>query len=163
MNLSFFVVGRAQQRGSKIPQVIYRDGKPVMKNGRPIVIARDQNDDKSFPWMQEVRSVAMAAKLQVGILELVRDPVEIYVTFYFNRPKSHYGTGKNECKLRDSAPLYHSQTPDLDKLCRCFGDALSGVLISDDRQIASWYAKKSWTTECEGTEVLIKILGVNRG
>ena len=47
--------------------------------------------------------------------------------------------------LKPSAPRAKATAPDLDKLCRAIGDALtqSGVL-RDDALIAEWVARKQW-------------------
>ena len=70
--------------------------------------------------------------------------VEVEVSFVFPRPKAHYRTGKNAELLKDSAPYWHTGKPDLDKLQRAIGDALSGVLLRDDSQIASWMVEKRY-------------------
>lgn len=71
--------------------------------------------------------------------------VAVKVGFVFARPGAHYGTGKNAEVLKDSAPVWHSQTPDVDKLLRLVCDALTvaGVL-RDDRQVALARAEKVW-------------------
>jgi Holliday junction resolvase RusA-like endonuclease len=38
-------------------------------------------------------------------------------------------------------------TPDLDKLCRAIGDALTGVAILDDKQIAWWDVMKHYGSQ----------------
>ena len=50
--------------------------------------------------------------------------------------KTHYGTWKNEDKLKPSAPNWHKSKPDLNKILRSTEDALTGVLWIDDSQIA---------------------------
>lgn len=154
--LRFVILGRAQQRGSKKSHVLYgRDGKPVMKGGRAIVVTRDQNDDKSLVWMQEVKSVARAAMVSLGLQKLIDEPVSIDVKFWFKRPDSHYGSGKNRDRIKPSSPKFHVQSPDLDKLQRCLGDALTGVVYTDDKLIWQWNASRHWTDECEQTDVVI--------
>jgi len=63
-------------------------------------------------------------------------PLLLEVFCYFDRPKSHYGTGKNAGLLKDSAPVYHTSTPDADNILKFVGDALNGIFWRDDRQIA---------------------------
>lgn len=72
-------------------------------------------------------------------------PVAVRVSFVFARPGAHYGTGKNADVVKDRAPVWHSQTPDVDKLLRLICDALTvaGVL-RDDRQVALTRAQKHW-------------------
>ncbi|MCP4569473.1 MAG: RusA family crossover junction endodeoxyribonuclease [FCB group bacterium] len=55
--------------------------------------------------------------------------------FFLQRPKSHFGTGKNSDKLKPSAPEYHIIRPDIDNLLKFVCDALNGVAWKDDSQI----------------------------
>lgn len=157
LEISFTVYGRAQQRGSKQASLIpKRGGGYIEKNGRPMVVARDMNA-RSKAWMQEVRTVA-AKEFQEPYL--ITGPVELSAVFYFHRPKSHYGTGKNARKLKDSAPRVHAQSPDLAKLLRSLEDALTGVLWRDDRQVFRYGTgtRREWTDASERTEVLIRVI-----
>ena len=56
--------------------------------------------------------------------------------------QSHYRSGRHADELRPSAPRYHTGPPDLDKLQRAIGDALTATVIRDDRQIAVWQTQK---------------------
>jgi len=145
--LRFVVLGRPQQCGSKLPM--------KTKDGRWFV--SDSNDQKRLPWMQEVKSVAYAAMREQGIAKLIDAPVSIEVQFHFKRPQVHFCTGKNAGVLSKSAPKHHVKSPDLDKLQRCLGDAMTGVVYTDDRLIWSWNASRHWTTEVERTEVTLRV------
>lgn len=144
--ISFTVYGRPQQRGSKQAMVRYAGGKPVVKNGRVATYAMDSNK-RSGSWMAEVRSMAAAA--YAG--ELLAGPVTLACRFYFARPKSHYGAKG----LKASAPLIHTQTPDVDKLLRAVADSLTGVIWRDDRQAWEVAGTKFWTEHAERLEVEI--------
>ncbi len=50
--------------------------------------------------------------------EPITDPITLDLTFYMDRPRSHYGSGKKSDLLKDSAPEYHSGRPDLDNLTK---------------------------------------------
>ncbi len=120
--ISFEVLGRPQQRGSKkVGFIPKRGGGFLEKNGRPVVVARDANEN-SKQWMDSCKLAAM----QVFSGELLTGPIELIVVFEFKRPGSHFGSGRNACSLKPSAPEFHTQSPDLDKLVRCLGDALTG-------------------------------------
>jgi Holliday junction resolvase RusA-like endonuclease len=155
--LRFTVLGRGQQRGSKLSHVLYgRDGKPVLKNGRPFVVTRDDNDHKSLTYMQEVRTAAMVAMLQQSV-KMITGPIELSCVFYFNRPKAHFRSGKLSYQLRESAPKHHAQSPDLAKLVRCLEDALKGVAWLDDKLVFRYrLIERRWTDEAERVEVEIK-------
>ena len=153
-SVRFMILGRAQQRGSKQAMVRYgRDGKPITKDGRVLTFAKDMNAN-SKDWMQEVRS---AYHQQQGAIALMKGPIQLSVMFFFARPQSHYGSGKNEGKLKQSAPVFHSQSPDLAKLLRSLEDALSGVAWRDDKQVFRYGpgTGRYWTEFQESTEVLI--------
>lgn len=73
------------------------------------------------------------------------EPLRLAVVFYLARAKSHYGTGKNSKKIKPSAPAWPQGMPDLDKLLRTQGDALTiARVISDDALIVELAARKRW-------------------
>lgn len=62
----------------------------------------------------------------------------VQITFYFTRPDTHFGTGRNAGVIKDSAPLYPEKTGgDLDKLTRAVLDALTGIVWKDDKRIVT--------------------------
>jgi len=92
------------------------------------------------PWRQDMVDQAMAAWADRDPLT---SPVEVLATFTFPRPAYHYGTGRNSDTLKPSAPLAHTTKPDLDKLQRAVGDALTlAGILRDDSQICSWAVTK---------------------
>lgn len=155
--LRFTVLGRGQQRGSKIAQVIYdRNGKPVTKNGRIVAVARDSNDDKSLTYMQEIRTCATVAMEQQSF-KMLTNPIELSIIFWFKRPQSHYGSGSNANVVKSSSPKHHAQSPDLAKLVRCLEDALTGIAWHDDKQVFRYkLIERRWTTEHERVDVEIR-------
>ena len=64
--------------------------------------------------------------------------------------RSHY-TGKGA--LKASAPVAPGK-PDLDKLARAVGDALTGVAYRDDAQITRWHLQKRYGEQA-GTEITV--------
>lgn len=151
--IQFTVLGRPQQRGSKIAAPIPKRGGGWVQtpDGRPVVAARDMNP-KSKDWMHSVRAAAHEA--YDG--PLLHGPISLSVGFFFRRPKSHYRTGKFSGQLKDSAPEIHAQSPDLAKLVRCLEDALTGVVWHDDRQV--WFYRsihREWTEDAERAVVSI--------
>lgn len=71
-------------------------------------------------------------------------PINIECVFRLPRPKSHFGTGKNSQKLKDSAPKFPAKIPDVDKLLRALNDAVtaSAVIWGDDSQVVAISAFK---------------------
>ena len=75
--------------------------------------------------------------------EPITHGVHVTARFVFARPKSHYRTGRNAHLLRANAPIFKTSAPDLDKLCRAAGDALTQAgVLRDDALIAQWTAAK---------------------
>ena len=73
----------------------------------------------------------------------ITEPVSVDVAFNFARPASHYGTGRHLGVLKPSAPYYKASAPDLDKLQRALGDALTQAgILRDDALIVAWDAAK---------------------
>lgn len=87
------------------------------------------------------------------------EPLSVIATFRFPRPKHHRGTGRNADVIKDSAPSYHLVTPDLDKLTRALGDAITqSGLIHGDQQICRWNTDKRWCIGDEAPGVLVTFI-----
>jgi Holliday junction resolvase RusA-like endonuclease len=79
------------------------------------------------------------------IVSLV-DPVgafEVKLTFFFRRPKSHYGKGGH---VKASAPVCHVSKPDADNLAKLVLDRITrgGQIWRDDSQVAKLHVEKYW-------------------
>jgi len=66
---------------------------------------------------------------------LIEAPIMLNIIFCLQRPKSHYGTGKNEGILKSNAPRYHIKKPDVDNLVKFVMDSLNKVFWKDDSQV----------------------------
>jgi crossover junction endodeoxyribonuclease RusA len=137
--IQFVVYGKPAQMGSK---------KAFVRGGRAIIT--DDNSEKRKQW---ANAVSTAAAESMRGRDLICSPVILRAAFYFRRPNSHYGSGRNATTLKASAPELHSQTPDLDKLIRCLGDALTGIVFRDDALIWSMAISRHWTERQERAEV----------
>ena len=109
------------------------------------------------PWRRQVA----AAYVDHCFGDMLDGPVSVTVNFYLPRPKSHYGTGRNAGALKPSAPAEHLTMPDLDKLQRAVGDALTRLAWRDDSQIVAWHAYKHYATTDHpvGAQITIQELG----
>lgn len=62
-------------------------------------------------------------------------PINLFIKFYFQRPKSHYKTGKLSNELKPTAAIMHSSKPDIDNLTKFCMDAMNHIYYKDDGQI----------------------------
>ena len=126
--------GKAIPQGSKRSMTFQRGGKTM---------SRVINDNPNLSdWRQQIASVA--AEAMQG-QEVAAGSVSLVVTFFRQRPKSHYGTGRNAGKLKASAPLLPTTRPDSLKLARAVEDALTGIVYRDDSQICDHLIYKRWS------------------
>jgi Holliday junction resolvase RusA-like endonuclease len=131
----FVVYGHPQPAGSKKAFAIRKGGKPTGK------VAVTDDAVHSRAWKQEVASACMVqSPPEHGLL--LRGPLVLIVQFFVARPRGHFGTGRNEGKIRDSAPDFPTIRPDLTKLVRGVEDALTGVLWCDDSQVIAQHLAK---------------------
>jgi crossover junction endodeoxyribonuclease RusA len=118
MEISFDVLGRPSPQGSK---------KSIGNN-------RFVESSKYLPaWRTAVKH---AAEYAVGLESWARvsGPVELEVMFYLERP----ATVTVKKRPQPTVP------PDLDKLIRGVGDALTGVVYDDDSQVVRMLAWKTY-------------------
>jgi Holliday junction resolvase RusA-like endonuclease len=62
-------------------------------------------------------------------------PLAVTIVAYLDRPKHHYGTGKNALNVVRSAPAYPTARPDIDNLQKTVLDALNTIAWADDSQV----------------------------
>jgi crossover junction endodeoxyribonuclease RusA len=126
--------------GTPVPQ-----GSMKAYNSRSVVAS---NAELLASWRSDVAAAAHRHKPEDWD---IRAAVSLRCEFVFPRPLSHFGTGKNAGKLKDSAPVHYTKTPDLDKTVRgvadAIGDAVARVLLHNDSQIVSIYATKRYQTD----------------
>ena len=86
--------------------------------------------------------------------------VEVHSTFLLKRPKSHYGTGRNNDRLKDNAPAFCLKKPDLDNLQKAVFDAITDHKIwKDDSQVIKETTEKLWAdNQSNGLLLNIKFL-----
>ena len=103
-------------------------------------------------WKHEVRAAfagALRAKRPQG--ELLSGPLRLDMVFWLPRPKSHYGTGRNAARLKQSARKTPQGKPDIDNLVKALLDAvgefqgLPPLLWIDDAQVVEIRARKCYT------------------
>lgn len=144
MELNFFVPGIPATAGSKT-------GFYNKKSGRVIMAPANK---RQKPWMSHVQATA----LEYYDDSPVTDPIRMELVFCMPRPKSHFGTGKNQDVLKDTAPEYHTKKPDLTKLLRAVEDALTGIIWRDDSQVIINKCSKQYVDTTPGVQVRIKTI-----
>lgn len=83
----------------------------------------------------------------------------VWLTFYIERPKSHYRTGKNAHLLKESAPYTptHQRSGDADNFAKAVLDEMNGLVFADDAQVVRLTVEKAYATEPERAGVLIEV------
>lgn len=104
------------------------------------------------PNLKSWRSVVAAACPMEAPLAC---PVSLDIEFRYSRPKSHYGRRNGQPYLKDTAPLYKTSAPDLDKLVRAVNDALKGIAFVDDALVAAITVVKVYTESTTGAYITI--------
>ena len=143
MEVRFFVPGKVQPGGSKSAFYSKALGHSV------IVDACKHN----AAWKKTVKQYA--AKAYKG--QLLDGPLKVTFLVIVERPKSHYGTGRNAGILKKSARLYPTVKPDLTKLFRSTEDAITGVVWVDDAQVVIQNLKKKYGKR-QGAYVVINTI-----
>lgn len=126
-------------RGTPAPQ----GSKSAFRNQHTGKIQQVESSKAVKPWRLDVKVAALEAieaKLceTPGVWCVLKGPLMVSMVFSFNRPKGHWGTGRNADLLKTSAPNYPYGRPDLSKLARSTEDALTDVVWADDAQIVSY-------------------------
>lgn len=132
MTLEFFVPGLPQPQGSK---------KGYVVRGHAVLV---ESATGLKPWRYAVSSVAKDAMRAQGVDGWWSgEALTITMLFRFPRPKS--------------LPKRVTQkvtTPDVDKLARAIGDALTAVVYRDDSQITDAYLRKEFGVR-PGVQIIV--------
>jgi Holliday junction resolvase RusA-like endonuclease len=128
--VEFFVTGVARPKGS------FRAFNDKAGNAQMAPASRDEGKWRVL--------VAKAAREAMAGQPPIEGPVTLKLAFYRQRPKGHFGTGKNAAMLKSSAPRRPTSAPDASKLARSVEDALNGVVFRDDAQVVLLIAEKRW-------------------
>lgn len=141
--IEFVVYGPPATAGSKTPY-------PFHKSNGSLGVRVTHADKRFRPWSSECKAAAMEAAKGL----VLTGPVLLIVRVVRDRPKGHYGTGRNADQVRDSAPSYPATKPDLTKIVRAVEDSLTGILWRDDSQVVRQITSKDWGTP-ERVEVTV--------
>ena len=142
--VKFIVAGIPRPAGSKRYLGRSKAGKPILAD-----------DCKRAPaWRADVQN---AARMEWADRPLLDEPIRLCLTFLLERPKSHFGTGRNAGVLKDSAPPFPTTKPDLTKIVRAIEDALTKVIWKDDSRVM-WQENKKLYGAKPGVVVKVQVL-----
>ena len=131
---SIWVEGHPQPQGSM---------RGFVHKGR--VLLTDSNK-KMKPWRAKIASVAA----ELGLPEF-KGAVKMEVVFWLPCPKY-------SAKAHEKSDVLPTKRPDLDKLLRAIGDALTDVWFADDSQVVEIHAVKAMNHPLrEGSEAGVLI------
>ena len=147
--IQFFAAGRAEPKGST--RAFVQHGRAIVTNDNP----------KAKAW---ARVVSLRAREAMQGRAPMAGPMRIALTFYLERPRYHYRTGRYSHLFKPSAPLFPDVLPDGDKLERCTWDALKGIVWLDDGQVVRWRGGKEYAdaTHPPGVVVMVEAIGAYR-
>lgn len=140
MTFTFFVEGTPRPKGSV----------DAFGNGKKRRY-RQQNAHLLEPWQDAIAWRAKAARVLLS-----SGPIRLRADFIFERPKTHFVNGDG-VRLKPTAPRFHMQTPDADKILRAVMDALTGIAWVDDKQVVDPRGPKRWARPGERPGVRIEI------
>jgi Holliday junction resolvase RusA-like endonuclease len=141
--LTFTVYGIPAPQGSK-------RGFYNKHTGRVQVV---ESSKKVKPWRQAVTHTA----LEHINGSPITGPVSVILRFMMARPQGHYGTGRNEGKVKSSAPLFPAVAPDIDKLARSTLDGLADAgVFTDDSRIVTLRLEKRYTELTPHCDVIVR-------
>jgi crossover junction endodeoxyribonuclease RusA len=131
--IHFYAPGKAQTKGS---------GRAVGR-GRFTVVVNDNPKEKG--WAETVAWCARSAMNELRVFAPIAGPVALTLTFEVARPKDHFGKAGN--LLDNRKALRPTKKPDLDKMLRSVGDALTGICFRDDSQVVRITAVKRYSAD----------------
>ncbi len=133
--------------GAPTPQPRPRFRSIPMGSGKARAQAYTPAKHKVTVWRKKI-----AACLSRMNLTVTDQPVVVHITFFIKRPKSHFGTGGNEGRLRSSAPKHPvtKSTGDIDNLVKAVLDEMNGVIFTDDAQVLHLIAVKRYCNSSNG-------------
>ena len=130
-------------------------GKPIAQK-RPRFFRRGDHVGTYSEQQSEAGKWLLSARGQIP--KPIEGPIEMFCEFVFDRPKSHYGTGKNSSMLKPSSPAYHTNRIDVDNLLKFCNDCLNTEAYKDDSQIVELTGLKRWADTGESAMTIISML-----
>lgn len=107
----------------------------------------------------DFQKVLLQMKSENNITEPLKGDLSMKIVFVFERPKSHYRTGKYSGEIKESAPTEHTKKPDLDNLAKFVMDSMNKMIFHDDSQVHNLLLIKKYSDpgEEEYTEITLML------
>ena len=136
-----------------------------MIEGRPIPLKRHRTTKTGHRYDPSARDKAdfLDKVRATGSLpaQPLFEPLCMELLFEMPRAKSHFGTGRNAGKLKQSAPRFHTKVPDVDNLCKFVLDALNKYMYKDDSCIVKVICEKRYTSALTAGRTCLRITRCN--
>lgn len=140
--------------GTPIPQGSL-SGYVIPKTKRVVIV--NTNAKKLKPWRELITARAHTAAAHQGYTPH-DGPLQADLTFYFDRPAYHFGTGRNARVLKPGAPTYVATKPDIDKLIRAVLDGLTDAEIwADDSRVAVLHVAQLYVQPGQAAGLLARV------
>ena len=136
-------------------------GTPISKH-RPRFARRGKFATTYSDQVTEEGKTFLHIKEQVNGHKPFKGAVSVQSVFYMPRPKAHFGTGRNEGKLKPSAPQYHTNKPDVDNFLKFYFDIMNDLVWHDDSQVVSEYSEKKYCGPGEQARVEIGVMELQK-
>jgi Holliday junction resolvase RusA-like endonuclease len=135
-------------------------GVPI-PNARPRLSRKGRFTNIYSPTTEYKTQIALVSNKLFVQGNYFDEAVEISIKYYFPRPKTHYGTGKNKGTIKANyQDVEHIVKPDLDNLNKAVFDAVTnGGLWKDDSLVCKQSSNKQYIQhygETPRTNVIIK-------
>ena len=127
-------------------QINVRDEKPIAK-ARPRAFRCGNSISLYDPQKSETGYFRLLVKDAVQGSPPLSGALILAIVFCFERPKSHFRTGKFSGEIRPAAPAFHIVKPDADNLTKYVKDAFNGIVWKDDKQVVGEYIEKVYADE----------------
>lgn len=144
----FVVFGKCEPQGSAtawVPQD--KQGNPIRRANGSIVVNVTSDNTALKGWRRQVARAADEEWMGRAALDDLSLAVEAH--FYLERPKGHWGTGRNAHLLKDSAPAAPITIPDVDKLLRGILDGMTDIVYTNDSRVTRSIPEKHYAVPAE--------------